>query len=696
MSNQILQNLVSIQSGYQSINEKCLKNKIKLKLYTHQLETVQRMLDIENNKDNNLHCGFGILADPVGSGKTLEMLSLIAVSPAVELPKSIHINGSNKRIVVSDRIIYEVDVPYTHNTDFIFKINKNNLQGCHIYGTNNYLRSISYNYNNHLFKHVAKTPYNWSYTLIKTNIIVVPHNVIGHWRMTLTKFTKLKHLIISRTADIPEHINHLDGIDVVIVSSPRLKDMIDKYLQNMYDDNVHYYIYRFIVDEAHTYKGRFNYRWKDEGLNFGGNFKFNSIYIWWISSSFASLFAYNSPVNILTPLTMMYNDNGTDLISKVTVKHSQDDISNSIQLPPKYHYKIYSELSVMWQAVISNFKNILTTEALAAINANDYGEAIQRLGIDEISPENLLDAMTQKLQDEIDNMKILLNAKAQMKYKSENYKKNALTKFKDDITEKENKLEQIVYSLQNGDDCPICYCELDEIKALLQCCYKKACLECLVTYFTEKYECPSCGQSSPKYVAINKNVSNSQKNNNNKSKNDSSKNNDNNNENETLNNETRKELSNWIFPKKKTTANKHLNILNDQTCTKEDHFDALCQLLICFQEKPSILVFSSYDGTFGVCKNILKKYSMDCKEIKGTPEQINKMVDRYNKQELSCLMLNSKYMGFGMNLQQTTDIIIMHKMETEMENQVVGRAYRIGKKTPLRVWYIYHKTEENT
>lgn len=682
--NPVLQNLVTIKSGAKSAPEEKLKNKIKLKLYPHQLETVQRMIDIEKGENNKgtFYSGFGILADPVGSGKTLEMLSMITLEPKLKSITATKINGNNKRIVVTDRIIYEINIPYSHDTEFVF----NKTPQTRIYGPNNYINSISYSY----FNTKAKTPSNWPFVLINTNIIVVPHNVISHWKTTILKQTNLSNKIITKTADIPKHIKELDSYDVSLISAPRLKDFIDMYLKNMYDDDKHYYVNRYIVDEAHTYKGRFSLYWKDENKRFSGTFKINSVYIWWMSSSFASLFSYNSSVNTMTPLSTIYNDCGVNMIRNLTVKHDQDDISNSINLPSKYYYKIYSELSEMWQAVVSNFRSIITTEALAAINANDYDEAISRLGIDEIAPDELLNAMTQKMQDEIDNMKILLKARNKMKYKSESYKKSALQKLRDEIKTKETQLDNITNSLENGEDCPICYCEPDDNKALLQCCYKKVCLECLITYFTQKFECPSCAKESPKYVSIgNHKIKKSKKKDDKKNKDDKQDDED-----DTLDFNTKKELLKWIPTNKKIKASKFLGDLCDKSSTKDEHFDSICNLLSLCKEEPSMLVFSSYDGTFSSCKNTLKKYNMDCKEIKGTPDQINKMVQNYNKKELNCLMLNSKHMGFGMNLQITTDIIIMHKMDAEMENQVVGRAYRIGKTTPLRIWYIYHSGED--
>ena len=98
--NDILQKLITIQSGDKELPEESLNKKIKIKLYSHQLETIQRMIDIEsgiNNKDT-FHCGFGILADPVGSGKTLEILSLIAASPIWDLSSEFMADGASSII----------------------------------------------------------------------------------------------------------------------------------------------------------------------------------------------------------------------------------------------------------------------------------------------------------------------------------------------------------------------------------------------------------------------------------------------------------------------------------------------------------------------------------------------------------------------------------------------------------------------
>ena len=57
------------------------------------------------------------------------------------------------------------------------------------------------------------------------------------------------------------------------------------------------------------------------------------------------------------------------------------------------------------------------------------------------------------------------------------------------------------------------------------------------------------------------------------------------------------------------------------------------------------------------------------------------------------LMLNSKFNGAGINLPMTTDVIIYHKLNKDLEKQVVGRAYRLGRTGPLSVHKLYYINE---
>ena len=69
-------------------------------------------------------------------------------------------------------------------------------------------------------------------------------------------------------------------------------------------------------------------------------------------------------------------------------------------------------------------------------------------------------------------------------------------------------------------------------------------------------------------------------------------------------------------------------------------------------------------------------------------ETRDKIIHDYKFQDTNVLCLNSVNNGAGINLQETTDIILYHKMQPHMETQIIGRSNRIGRKTNLSVHHL--------
>ena len=46
-----------------------------------------------------------------------------------------------------------------------------------------------------------------------------------------------------------------------------------------------------------------------------------------------------------------------------------------------------------------------------------------------------------------------------------------------------------------------------------------------------------------------------------------------------------------------------------------------------------------------------------------------------------------------MNLENSSDIIFVHKMNKDMEKQVIGRAQRLGRKSKLNIIYLLYENE---
>ena len=109
-------------------------------------------------------------------------------------------------------------------------------------------------------------------------------------------------------------------------------------------------------------------------------------------------------------------------------------------------------------------------------------------------------------------------------------------------------------------------------------------------------------------------------------------------------------------------------------------FDQLEILLNSFHENDKVLIFSQFDNTFvrieHICNSLKKKFSY----IKGTAPTIQNIVDHYYHKDLNILLLNAKNYATGMNLENTNHIILFHKMNSDIEVQIIGRANRLNRK----------------
>jgi SNF2 family DNA or RNA helicase len=81
------------------------------------------------------------------------------------------------------------------------------------------------------------------------------------------------------------------------------------------------------------------------------------------------------------------------------------------------------------------------------------------------------------------------------------------------------------------------------------------------------------------------------------------------------------------------------------------------------------------------------------KELKGNKDVIQAALTQFEKGKLQCLLLNSTVMGAGLTITAATHVILLHAMNIEEEKQILGRAYRMGRKEPLHVYRLVHADE---
>lgn len=113
------------------------------------------------------------------------------------------------------------------------------------------------------------------------------------------------------------------------------------------------------------------------------------------------------------------------------------------------------------------------------------------------------------------------------------------------------------------------------------------------------------------------------------------------------------------------------------------------KILSLIQTDKKYLIFSAYDETFINLGKLFRTHSIKYTFLKGNINKRDNAINDYKVGDTNVIFLNTNYNGAGINLQETTDIIIYHELQNTTLNQIIGRANRIGRVIPLTVHYLY-------
>ena len=339
------------------------------------------------------------------------------------------------------------------------------------------------------------------------------------------------------------------------------------------------------------------------------------------------------------------------------VRSNKMFIKESIKIPePNYNY-----IPCLTPAFMYAIKTAIHPNVLKALNAGDIEAAVNLLGCDKLTQDEIIQQVTSNLKSEIQKISQILDVKnvnlSELNNKiinnnlnSEELKlsKNNIDNLKISIknynikkNDLENKLKGVETRLSNINekDCPVCYLKVTD-PCISPCCKNVFCFECLTTCIDISKACPHCN-SNINLKDINILVDNKQSN---------------------------------------TTINKLPTKLE------------MVIKLIMGNEK-SFIIFSEYDGGLSKIKSELESNNLSYDIIKGSSSRINNIINNFKSKKFRILLLNAQYSGAGLNLEFTDEIIIFHRMSKDLECQVTGRAQRTGRTTQLVINYLCYENE---
>jgi SNF2 family DNA or RNA helicase len=609
--------------------------RIKTTMKPHQLTMLKACSDFETKNENSkLSCepifNMGLIGDKVGSGKSLMALSIIA---------------QNNPIKKSD----------------IFLLSLEKHTG---------------------YMHLSASG-DTSILQLNTSLIVVPHPTFNQWKKYIENETTLKCAYfgeIKEMKTLDEQLNDVtinrkyreeffSQYDLVCVSSLRTREtsMYTHKINNIYRLFEHIKFKRTFIDECDTIYIHHNFRIT------------NTNFTWFISSSVDNIKTFYPKIQYKHKETgeirdyFSYNNGFTVQVKTGGIVNSHGDIHNYFS-PFVGHTHIFNQMcfinkpEFIAQSFLLNspiFKNIvcknprllkvlgevINTDIINMINAGDYAGAISKFDCDKTTSDNIISAITEDIRNKIIGCKEKIVKISDSTGLKPETKVKQISTMEDKITKYHDKIKYIEEKLRENECCCICY-EQPEAECFTKCCNTRYCLNCITHVLkSDNKKCPYCRT----------NISNN-----------------------TL----------LIVDNNKVRECASSKSAENELKDKETEFYVLVdKLLNDIETKHKILVFSDFTGSFKDIKEKFDNAGYKYSTMMGGAKVVNNKIEKYKGTKLDILMLTTKHCGSGLNLENTTDIIMYHSLSKDMEKQVIGRALRPGHEGELTVWKLLNENE---
>jgi len=462
---------------------------IKQPLLVHQQTTLHQAIALEAAKRAGLSCDpilgdpyggtlymtYGVIGDPVGSGKSLTALAL-AGQPR----------------------------PSEETVELLSRNNMGNLTDVSLTRT----RTIMLN------------PEGGSYKAVNASLFIIPHALMSQWETYVSRDTTLKCMFIKRTKDATTPIlPKLEEYQCFFVSSTMWKQFEES---NPLADWVWN---RIFVDEADTIAF----------TNRGGTDTLKACYYWFITASWINLACPNgiymstmsaypppttipaesveiikkafgtntSAINIrginhanLVRSLCMYGATPYTSINaavqqsfRVIVRNSAEFLASSLHMPMIRHASIICEKPASLHA----YDTQLSPAMMERIHAGDMDGAIQMLGLETHSVTTINEALTLSLKNELEQAQRIYDFKKTIEYSSEAAKRASFETCEKKIASLASRISAIEERLKSVKEqtCPICCVEFTK-PTLTPCCQNVFCFGCICRSLERSSTCPLC------------------------------------------------------------------------------------------------------------------------------------------------------------------------------------------------------------
>lgn len=687
---------------------------LKTTLFPHQKPIIKAMMDLEMNRTVELTNDFnrssgsyevttsaGVLSEAVGSGKTIDILSLILLQ---KIPK-----------VISD----------------VAEIN--------MFDDSLVPRSKKY------YNSVVRRKFR---NILKPTIIFVGVSVVDQWVNAIKTFTTLKFLTVFDVRELQKLIDimvtkQVNNYDIIIVKNGKItrpivlpNELIVEcknlnkttiYIYNVLTNMRNYCWARSVIDDFDTIRLPHN-----AGI-------VNSLFTWYISST-QKLMPCKTNKNRQFKTTadmLMYSNYGCGNIMRNRLLFYNLNIRNDAEFvkrtntisSPKFFAYVFNNPNNQYMGFLGLMGDSDSIEIMEMLNGDAVETAAERLGIKTTKVADIFELMLgnqytkyKKSIDVLEFIRVVEPLQGRRTPMSENpdpddtYKKSdlfikrcieynypnlksLLDSTKEEYTEIKKvssfAIERVKSNIKEG-ECPICSSDLndeDEEILIVKCCGVILCgMCCFGTVFPKGShygQCSNCRSrldiKSLIYLnsafdltkIVDEKID----------------------EDGCIDVDDAIESPTQSVPRTKMTA--VLEIIKSVVPAERRRVDVSIPNLMkgthLTPDMPynKVLIFANYAETITNIKTSLIEEKIDYWQLGGSHREITDTVTKFTECKKTCvLIVNSTKHCAGLNLQTATDLIFAHKIvDPNVETQVIGRGQRLGRTSQLRVHFMMYQNE---
>ena len=502
-------------------------------------------------------------------------------------------------------------------------------------------------------------PYGYIYT--RTALFVVPHNVIPQWEEYAKQQTTLRCQFIRKTRDCDclraGFFQDMLLSDAVIVSCTMLRKFITA--MSYHGPRFSRIVWsRVFIDEADSVdltirpeeiQGRFFWFITGSWLNMLFPAGLATWTVRGLPDDVRGMIGEGAVEGVGRRLNLvggMVSSSRTPEFTRTVIQNRSDWIEKSLRRPRVVHQ------DVMCRAPVSArlLQGFVTASAMEALHAGDITGAMSALGLKGTSKEGIVARVTGSLRAEVVKAEKTLAFKRDMEYSSAAAKAEGVKRAEEKVTQLQAQLvdleARVAAAFGGGAPCPICY-EPPTTMTLTPCCRQAFCLACLCECVRTKPTCPLCrtGIASPKELLV-------------------------------------------VGDEGDGAVTDGATVTGPPTKAA-----ALLALLEAAAPTDRFLVFSAHEASFRGLRATLETRGVRCELLSGTAARVARLRREFQEGKVRVLCMNARHVGAGLNLEAASHVVLYHRMNLEMEKQVIGRAVRFEREADLQVVHLVHEGE---